>query len=307
MQTADLRGSRLSIQQAHLWELQGDTQTYWVQCVVSLDGPLQGELIHLACVDVVRRHEILRTVFRRLPGLDAPLQMVNSAAELVFAEYDLQSLDASSQMHYVEETLKSLRKKQPDLTHGPVMHIFLLKKAEEQAFLLLSLPALCADVPTLKLFIAEMAAAYASQMQDEPDLEDEALQYADVSAWQNEVLEEEEAHLRQSSWAQIDLARLASFRLPFEQQSLARLTTGEFSPQHLTAYRSPTLSNSVLSASARAGVSPEAFLLSCWQLLLWRLTGEDDIPVGVACDGRLYEDLEQALGLYTRVVPLQLF
>src|SRR5205823_6019425 len=48
----------------------------------------------------------------------------------------------------------------------------------------------------------------------------------------------------------------------------------------------------------------EACLLACWHILLWRMTGASSSLIGVACDGRHYEELTTTLGLYTRFVPL---
>ncbi|HET8846970.1 MAG TPA: condensation domain-containing protein, partial [Ktedonobacteraceae bacterium] len=305
MQTTGIRGSRLSIQQAHLWELQRDTQTYWVQCAVSLDGPIQSEILRLACEDVIYRHEILRTLFRHVPGMDAPVQMVNAEAGLAFKEYDLRHLNPSAQQYYVEELLLNLRESQPDLAQDPIVHVSLLKRAEQQTLLLLGLPALCADIPTLERFIAELAECYVTRVQSKANaLDEDVLQYADVSAWQNEILKEEDAHLRQNFWAQMDLSRLASVRLPFGQLISLPTAQEEFTPQSLAMQGSSSLATALLRSAEQVGISLEAFLLSCWQLLLWRLTGQEEISLGVACDGRHYEDLENALGLYTRFVPL---
>src|SRR5262249_47164383 len=52
------------------------------------------------------------------------------------------------------------------------------------------------------------------------------------------------------------------------------------------------------------GVSVSSWLLTSFQVLLWRLTDEPTFVVGVACDGRTYEELTNALGPYVRFVPL---
>ncbi|HEU5229171.1 MAG TPA: amino acid adenylation domain-containing protein, partial [Ktedonobacteraceae bacterium] len=302
MQTTSLRGARLSSQQAHLWELQQNTQTYWVQCVVALKGEIQSEYLRLACEDVICRHEILRTIFHRLPGMDMPIQQVNAEVVLNFDEYNLQHLDALAQQRSIEEKLVALRTGEHDLSQDPAVHVSLFKCAEQQAFLLLSLPALCADIPTLERFLVEMTAFYAERtLQQSITFEDDVLQYADVSAWQNEVLEEEDARLHQTFWAQTDLSCLTSLPLPFKRLPLT--TSEAFVPQRLAVQFPDTLSEEILRYAEQAGISPETFLLSCWSLLIWRLTKEDIFPTGVACNGRHYEDLEYALGLYTRVVP----
>ena len=40
------------------------------------------------------------------------------------------------------------------------------------------------------------------------------------------------------------------------------------------------------------------------QILLWRLSGESEFVVGLACDGRTYEELQEALGLFAKTVPV---
>ncbi|NJL35429.1 MAG: AMP-binding protein [Leptolyngbyaceae cyanobacterium SM1_4_3] len=47
------------------------------------------------------------------------------------------------------------------------------------------------------------------------------------------------------------------------------------------------------------------FLLTCWQVLLWRHTAQPQMAIAVACDGRQDEALETALGLFVRYLPLQ--
>src|SRR5207244_4332066 len=58
-----------------------------------------------------------------------------------------------------------------------------------------------------------------------------------------------------------------------------------------------------LRAAAEAhGVSLPTFLLAAWQMLLWRLTGER-VEIGVTKDGREFEELGDACGPFTRVLP----
>ena len=46
------------------------------------------------------------------------------------------------------------------------------------------------------------------------------------------------------------------------------------------------------------------FLLACWQILLWRLSGQSDFVVGIASDGRTYEGLQEAVGLFGKTLPV---
>ncbi|GHO70206.1 hypothetical protein KSC_090980 [Ktedonobacter sp. SOSP1-52] len=302
MHMAGLRGSHLSSQQHHLWDLQQGQQTYWVQCAISLEGSLRDDMLRLALEDVIRQNEILRTVFHRLPGMDIPVQVINPDAEFAFEKCNLSGLDLAAQQDWAEAALMAVRAKSHDLSSGPTMQAMLLRCAESRTLLLLSLPALCADIPTLKGIIAELARAYMARLQGSTSVDDDVLQYADVSAWQKEILEEDDARLQQTFWTQKDISPIAALRLPFAPTAMAELKAGTpFTPQRVAR---EALDMPSLSVLEQLGVAPNTFFLACWHILLWRLTGEEGIPLGVACDGRNYEELAGALGPYTRFVPL---
>src|SRR6185295_2461694 len=52
-------------------------------------------------------------------------------------------------------------------------------------------------------------------------------------------------------------------------------------------------------------VSPSAFALACYQILLSRLTGSSSVVIGVALDGRKFAELADAIGLFSTFVPLR--
>ena len=44
--------------------------------------------------------------------------------------------------------------------------------------------------------------------------------------------------------------------------------------------------------------------MACWQILLWQLTSESDFTMGLACNGRTYEALQGAIGLFAKTLPI---
>ncbi len=47
-------------------------------------------------------------------------------------------------------------------------------------------------------------------------------------------------------------------------------------------------------------------LLSCWLVMLRAGKGQRALLVGVQCEGRRYERLQEAIGLFARKLPLPL-
>ena len=300
-----LMGFRISPQQKHLWEMQHFQPAHCVQGAVRLEGSLDREALRLALRRIVERHEVLRTELRRRPGLKVPLQVIAPAGEvgdvplreLALSPYDPDERSA------VERVLAEQRSRPFDLEKAPLLDADLLELAPERHVLFLRLPALCADAASLANLVRELAAhlapgsALAAQL--EPD--EEVVQFLQFSEWKNEILETEDGKAGAERWRQQGGDPLPSPRLPFERAVSAG---SPFQPACLSVPLGPELSGCVEVAAAGAGASPSAFLLACWQILLWRLTGEPRLTIGYVFDGRQFEDLERALGLFAQAVPL---
>jgi hypothetical protein len=92
MQATVVEGFRLSPQQRRLWNLQHDTpgpSAFASQVVLSLAGQWRAEAVREAVERVCARHESLRTVFRRLPGVVMPVQVVGEGVSLSWEVVDL--------------------------------------------------------------------------------------------------------------------------------------------------------------------------------------------------------------------------
>src|SRR5262249_50476133 len=53
------------------------------------------------------------------------------------------------------------------------------------------------------------------------------------------------------------------------------------------------------------GVHIDILLLACWQILLWRVTGEESITVGHVITGRKFEELQEAWGFLAKALPVR--
>ena len=304
MQIVAQKASHLSIQQMRTWHLQQESQMYSTQCMLLLEGVLDREALQSSLQHMLSRHEILRTVFYQSPDMDIPLQAIANSTEQFLPLISLEDTQTPCQDKEVERLFESLKRHTFDLAHGPLLHLWLLRLASDKHLLLLRLPALCADTTTLSLLFAELCQSYAAHIAGETFAND-LLQYADVSAWLQKLLKSDDAEDHLAYWHKFDLSRLDSLSLPFRLSEIA----GQADQKHLSdpyiheLSIEATLSTHLYEQAQLIGVSPEAWILACWKLLLWRLTNEDDMLIGLACDGREYEELAAAPGPYTRFVP----
>src|ERR1044072_1182161 len=169
---------RLSPQQERLWLLQQKhSGAYRAQCSWLLEGSLDQARLQTAMNVVVERHEILRTTFQNLPDVLLPVQVIREATALAWREYDLTDLSQTAQQEELEKLFPEADDSLLDCTIirlGPNRHV-----------LNVNLPALCADLRSLRNLISELSLAYAAAC-DDRELTDEPMQYADYTAWRHE-------------------------------------------------------------------------------------------------------------------------
>jgi len=269
-------GFQLSQQQKQLWLSGADETAFNSVTAVALDGALNAAKLKDALNQVVARHEALRTTFERRPGMRVPLQVVRGTLAPAWEE-----IRATSVAQLVAAEANAAF----DLHNGPVVRAKLLSVADSKHVLVISTPALCADVASLQNVVREIAACYAGGAGS-----DEVFQYPDFSAWQSELLqseEDEDAKAAKQFWSEL-LAETSIHRLPFEKQA-----SGAFKPATIP-----------VEIPASAVDKDSAFFAACWQILQWKLTGQNAITVSHVSDGRNHEEVAASVGLFSKALPI---
>ena len=311
MQAASLKGSRLSIQQARLWPFQKENRAYYSLCAVRVQGPLERSILQRAVHSLLARHEILRTVFRLLPSMDLPVQVVLEPYAYTLSLINAENAFLQSGFASVDEFVRVLQKNIDEPAPDQRFCAWLVYLAHDMHVLFIRLPALCADIPTLWSLIGELQQTYTAYLHEEEDVVNEPLQYADVSAWQDELLDEEEAEFQKQYWRKKDFSLLGTLSQVLGHENAGEQRRREvgweqtFHPEAIQIEIKD--GRQIRSLAEEYKVSPPAFLLTCWQVLLSRFTGAQAFLLGVGCDGRNYEELVGAPGLYTRFLPFEAY
>ncbi|MEH1798870.1 MAG: amino acid adenylation domain-containing protein [Nostoc sp.] len=289
-----IQGFPLSPQQKHLWLLEQDSNLYRSQCAILIEGNIKIEILKEALQKVIARNEILRTKFHRPRGLKIPIQVIDTTNSILFKESTLEN--KSSQYEEIEVLFNKISEQSVKLDKGQLLNIQLLSCSLNKYVLFFNLPSLCADYKTLKNIVDEISQYYSACLQN-VELSEEPLQYADVATWQNELLEAGE----RKYWQEIDFSTLDSLKLPFENRLSEK---SEFEPQLIKLAIHSDLLAKIEEIVHKSQISIDIFFLTCWQILLWRLTGQSNLIIGLGCDGRNYEELKAALGLFAKYLPL---
>src|SRR5215213_7305182 len=294
-----VEGFRLSPQQRHLWLLQRSTRNpvYQILGEVEVTGRLYTSVLNAALNTISRRHEILRTTFQPLPGMSMPVQVISDQVTVALEEHDLAGRKANAQEQIIRDLWQEWQHRPWNFEQGPLCRVALITLSAEHHRLLLNLPALCADAESLKILVREIREAYIAELTGE-EVAGEPMQFADLSEWQNERLEDAQAETGRDHWRKHDWSTLLLQKLPFEKLSVA---TDDFVPRVFSLLLPASRFDNL---ARQYETSVETFLLACWQVLIWRLTGQPELVIGQITDARNYEALQDVVGRLARWLPV---
>jgi amino acid adenylation domain-containing protein/FkbM family methyltransferase len=256
------------------------------------------KILQIALDEVVARHDILRTSFVRLSGLMEPLQVIGERNNTMLQHYDLSGAGAATQQQEIKRIFDQALQRPFNLEEGPALSAELITLTPSRHYLILSLPSLCADAGTLNNLVREISESYSLQFRHQPD-DDEPMRYIVISEWLNELLDSEEVGL--DYWDKQDWS--AATDSPAVVTHSAR-DGGEFVPASADVAIKEEVAIRLGQVAQQHNVSISTLLLTCWQALLWRLSGREQIIVGVTFDGRTDEELENAFGPLARYLPV---
>jgi len=286
---------RLSPQQRRTWALQAREArpVYGATCVVAVEGALDAGALRRAVERVADGHEVLRTVFRCLPGTRVPLQGIVDRLPPDWRELE------EGEVATAEALVEVMEEAPASFEEGPLFHAALAPLSAGRHLLGLRLHALCADAATLPNLVREVADAYEAEVGGGDPVAPE-IQYADVSEVFNDLLESEETRAGRDYWARAERSGAEDFVLPH-----ARREGEGFAPRTVERRVDPAVAARADGLAGDLGVDSSAVLLAAWEVLLARLTGTEEVEVGAAFDGRVYEGLDAALGAFVRYLPIR--
>lgn len=294
-------GFPLSLQQRQLWRLRNESTAFRAQCVVLLKRNLNKKILVETVKAVIKRHEILRTTFRQIPGLKYPIQIITEDSSIELEEIDLTALDSHEQQPAVEEVIRQKRNLHFDYERCPLLQLSLLALAPDEHMLAFTLPAFCADTQTLDNLVTDISRLYEDFAQGRRSTLDEPMQFIQFSEWQNALLRDEEAAPGKEYWRKLLAAANHNGVLPYENNFAGARS---FDPAQLELSLDSDVVTTMDATLQRYDVCTADILLACWHLLLWRLTGNAEVFVNCVFDGRKYEELRSAAGLFARSLPI---
>jgi amino acid adenylation domain-containing protein len=299
----------LAVSQQRIWfveRLNPGTALYNIPALYAMSGPLDAAALGKAIAEVVRRHETLRTT---IAGPDmSPFQLVHPPSIPELPVVDLSALPAGRREREAELSAGRAARLPFRVDRGdPLTRFLLLRSAADEHRLLTVFHHLVSDGVSQAVFERELLALYeAVSTGRPPPLTDPPVQYGDYAAWQRRYLSDELAgeHLaaqlafwRERLAGPLPVLRLPTDRPRAEVPSTRGATRAITLPAEITA--------AVRELSHREGSTLYITLLTAFLVLLYRATGQRDLPLGTPVSFRDRPEIEDLIGMFVNTLVIR--
>lgn len=277
-----------------LWQMDPGSAAYNISNAVRLMGVLRIQALQQALDMIVRRHEALRTTFHEENG--QVCQVIHEAKPVKMVVKDLSDFTSTEREEQVLALAEEEEMAPFDLEHGPLLRVVLVRLAETESVLMMTMHHIVSDGWSMNILVDEFVRLYEANSQGaEPGLPALTIQYADYAQWQRSWLESGELGRQLKYWK----GRLN--HLP----PMLELPTDRVRPA-VQQYEGATyefeideeLTRMLKIAAKESNVTPFMFLLAAFNVLLFRYTGKTDILVGVPIANRGPADTEGLIGVF---------
>ncbi|TDP92957.1 non-ribosomal peptide synthetase [Labedaea rhizosphaerae] len=279
----------LSPAQKRLWFLDQfvtDSSSYFVPVVLRLQGTLDVPALRRALAGIVERHEVLRTSV--VVHDDEPVGLIQPVSR-----FDLEVVDVEGDLAdaIAAETFRPL-----DLAAGLPIRATLLRIADEDAVLCLTVHHMAFDGGSLDVLFDELAQLYRGATL--PAL---AVQYADVVAHQLSLQDTPEFARKLDFWRD-ELTGTQAFELaPDLPRPAKRTGYGVLHPFAVPE----DVTRRLEEIAGRHGVTLFMTVLAAWRTLMHRYTGQDEILLGTPAAERDSTESEALIGFFINMLVLR--
>ena len=298
-----------SFAQQRLWlldQIDGGSAHYNMPGALRLTGDLNRDALNQAINTIIERHESLRTYFAE--GSEGqPLQVIRPVSAIdvsaLIVTTDISLLPNGEQEFDLAEMVEQEASRPFDLSADLMLRAQLVKVAEQEHVLLVTMHHIASDGWSMSVLINEFSALYSAYVQGkENPLPALTIQYADYAHWQRDWLQGEVLDAQLGYW-QTHLAGLPVVHsLPLDKP---RPKTQTFNGA--TYHSAISSSHSEKLNSLCHGIGGTLFmgLHAAFSVLLSRYSNETDIVMGSPIANREQAEVANLIGFFVNTLVLR--
>ena len=266
--------------------------------LLHLRGPLEPESMIGALRKLVARHEALRTTF----AASGAAQHIHRELTLDVPTMDWSGLAEAGQELRREALLQEEARQPFDLVNGPLVRARLIHLGEQHHLLLWTVHHLVCDGHSLGIVLRELGELYSAGRRRIPEPLPPPLQLSEYAGKVAAKKSDGEYAAGESYWLAQFAGEAPALELPTDGP---RPAAWRFEGARETRGLPATLNEAVKRFNSRQGCTPFASLLAVYVLWLHRLTGQDEMTVGIPTADRALDGGDSLVAHCINFLPLR--
>ncbi|MCC9070539.1 amino acid adenylation domain-containing protein [Flavobacterium sp. F-65] len=272
-----------------LYKINGKSREFNIYSTFELPDNLNVVAFESAFNILLERHEILRSVFVEKAGI--PQQRIISHLPVSIPFFESATEIKNDVFDY-----------EFDLETYPLFKIAILKEDKTHR-LYFNMHHSIGDGWSMGIISRDLMDIYTAILAGNAvTLPELSIQYKDYAQWQNRLLESSEITVQENYWKEQLKGPLTYLQLPSDYNS--KLKKGNASSSY-TVYITEEKKAKIEELSRKKGVSTFAVFVATLKILLFRLTSEEDIVIGIPVANRNHYQLKDLVGCFINTLMLR--
>ncbi|HXT39726.1 MAG TPA: amino acid adenylation domain-containing protein [Candidatus Angelobacter sp.] len=271
---------------------------YNESCALQLRGSLQLEVLRRAIDHLTERHEALRASFA--PTGD--VQKIADSVRIEVSPVDFSDLDERNHNACVSELVHSAVRREFDLVKGPLLRATIARLAPDRHVLVFTAHHIICDGWSMTALLYELGELYSAGCRHASDTLPAPASFSGYALRETARHESPEFTAAEAYWLEQFADSVPVLELPSDRPRPAART---FEGAHCARALGPDLALALKRFSAARGCTTFTTLLAAFNALLHRLSGQDDIVVGVPAAGQIMDGAQHLVGHCANLLPIR--
>ncbi|HWA25815.1 MAG TPA: amino acid adenylation domain-containing protein [Lacunisphaera sp.] len=264
---------------------------------LQLHGPLDESILRAALTELANRHESLRSTFPAGGGQ----QRIAAAATPDFTVIDLTGLPAGEQETRRQSEQDRVIRETFDLVNGPLWRVRALRTAPDRHALVFAVHHIICDGWSQGVMAHELAELYSARRAGRTPQLPPPARFSDYARQEARRLEQPETAAG-DYWASRFADGVPVLDLPADRPRPAMRT---YAAAHLHRRLQPATAAAIRQLAAQTNSTHFTVLLAAFNTLLHRLSGQDDVVVGVPASPQVLAGLKTLVGHCVNLLPIR--
>nr|WP_166923720.1 non-ribosomal peptide synthetase [Flavobacterium sp. JXAS1] len=273
-----------------LYKIKGKSREFNIYSTLELPDNFDLVAFKAAFALLLERHEILRSVFVEDAGIPKQKILSHLAVEIPCFELELHAKNEVFEQEF-------------DLEADTLFKVAILKEGSRHR-LYFNIHHSISDGWSMGIISRDLMEIYEATIAGKTvELPELSIQYKEYAQWQNELLQSPDVNVAEAYWKEQFSGPLSYLQLPTDYT--AKVKTNQGTSSSYTVYISEEQKKKIEELSGEKKTSVFAIFVATLKVLLFRLTSEEDITLGIPVANRNHYQLKDLVGCFINTLMLR--